>query len=229
MHILGYTKTTLLDYPGHVAATIFTGGCNFRCPYCHNGEFVVGSNNMEAISAEYVFSHLLKRRNVLNGVCISGGEPTLQPDLYEFILKIKDLGYKVKLDTNGSSPEILRTLIDDNLIDYVAMDIKNSIDKYTVTAACDERIIPKVTESVKILLENKIDYEFRTTIVKELHVKEDIKKICELIEGSKRYYVQGYVESENVIEKGFHAYTKDEILELIDFDRKINISIRGIE
>lgn len=229
MIILGYNKTTLLDYPGRVAATVFTGGCNFRCPFCHNKDLLDANISMNAIDEEYVFEHLKKRRNVLNGVCITGGEPTLQKDLEEFIHKIRNIGYEVKLDTNGSNPEVLKKLLDEKLINYVAMDIKNTYEKYAITAGTESHYIGKIRESIDILLSCEVDYEFRTTIVKELHVKEDIINITKMIKGARKYFLQGYVESPNVLEKRFSAYTRDELTDIIKDIKDINIMVRGID
>jgi pyruvate formate lyase activating enzyme len=213
MNILGLTKTTLLDYPEHVAATIFMGGCNFRCPFCHNRDIVFQDNNIEAIDVEEIIRFLIKRKNILSGVCITGGEPTLNNDLGEFVRRIKDIGYKVKLDTNGSNPEVLRGLIDEGLIDYCAMDIKNSREKYAVTCGVAGFDIESVEESIDILLhQDKIDYEFRTTVVRELHSMEDMVDIAKWIQGARRYYIQSYKDCEQVICRGYSAYG-NEVLE----------------
>ena len=188
MLLVGLNKTTLLDYPGRVAATIFTGGCNFRCPFCHNGDLVLRPSAQNTYSEEEVLSFLRKRKNVLKGVCISGGEPTLQEDLPDFIRKIKKIGYDVKLDTNGYRPEVLEHFLQDGLVDYVAMDIKNCKEKYGLTVGADEFALRNIEESVNILLRADIPYEFRTTVVKELHGFEDIVKISEWIAGCQRYF-----------------------------------------
>ena len=168
MLILGLTKTTLLDYPEHVAATLFTGGCNFRCPYCHNRDIVLQSSTLPPLAEDEIFSFLRKRQHVLSGVCITGGEPTLHQDLPAFIERIRALGYLVKLDTNGSNPQMLCSLIQDRLINYCAMDIKNAPEKYAVTAGCQN--LAAVKESVQLLLRQQtVPYEFRTTLVAELH------------------------------------------------------------
>ena len=178
MRIQGLQKLTLLDYPEKTACTLFTAGCNFRCPFCHNAALVTHIDNSNFFTEEYVLDYLKKRKGVLDGVCITGGEPLLHKDLPEFIKKVKALGYLIKLDTNGSYPERLQSLIDDGLIDYVAMDIKNTHEKYLATADCSDDELQNVIKSVEILKQNKIDYEFRTTVVKEYHDAEDIKKIA---------------------------------------------------
>lgn len=232
MIIAGLIKTTLLDYPEHVAATVFTGGCNFRCPYCHNGEFV---KRVSSLSEDEVLGFLTKRVNILEGVCISGGEPTIQPDLPDFISRIKELGYSVKLDTNGTNPDMLKELISGGLVDYVAMDIKNSPEKYAMTAGITEekarnRLLENVHTSIDILKEGHIPCEFRTTVVRELHTADDIKKIDKLIAGAPKYYIQSFKDSENVIERGrFSAYTKEELTELINVMKNVEPVLRGIE
>ncbi len=212
MLIAGLNKTTLLDYPGRIAATIFTGGCNFRCPFCHNAGLVLTPSSAEMYSEEDVFSFLIKRKNVLHGVCITGGEPTLQKDLQEFIVKIKGLGYAVKLDTNGYRPEVLQSLIEKGLLDYVAMDIKNSPSKYAATVGMDVDT-EKVKESVELLKTSAIDYEFRTTVVKEFHDREDFGAIVEWVRGCPKYFLQQYKESDYMIcmSQKFHAYEKEEM------------------
>lgn len=206
MLINGLNKTTLLDYPGRVAATIFTGGCNFRCPFCHNAGLVLYPYQQEVISEEEILLFLSKRKNILKGLCISGGEPTLQRDLPDFINKVKEMGYLVKLDTNGSNPVLLLNLIKKGLLDYVAMDIKNCVEKYQLTTGIDKTFnkekafqIDQIKESVQILKTAQIDYEFRTTVVKEFHAREDLLKIADWIKGCPRYFLQQYEENDNII------------------------------
>ena len=186
MIIKGLQKLTLLDYPGKTACTVFTGGCNFRCPFCHNAS-LVNDLNSDEISESDFFELLNKKKNVLQGVCITGGEPTLMPDLSEFIAKIKKLGYLVKLDSNGYRPEVIKNLVHDNLIDYIAMDIKNSEEKYPLTTGIDNIDIAKIKESINFIMNCNIDYEFRTTVVKELHTSTDIEAIGLLIKDAKKY------------------------------------------
>ena len=229
MLILGLTKTTLLDYPGKVAATVFTGGCNFRCPFCHNGQLVLNAAKEPQISEDEVFEHLNKRRNILEGICVTGGEPTIQADLVEFIAKIKDMGYSIKLDTNGSNPAKMRELIDKQLIDYVAMDVKNSKEKYFMTSKCSELMLEKVEESIQMLLSGCISYEFRTTVVNPLHTKEDLEEIARWIDGASAWYIQSYKESDHIIEKGMSSYSKEELLEMTRDISNIHWEIRGID
>lgn len=221
MKILGLNKTTLLDYPSRVACTIFLGGCNFRCPFCHNKDIVLASENIGEYTQDSIFAFLKKRKGILTGVCITGGEPTIHSDLPDFIDAIKQLGYKVKLDTNGSNPAMLSTLITNKLIDYCAMDIKNCPQKYDTSVSFSTSPISakydinEIRQSVEILLsqpcsdECGFSYEFRTTLVKELHAEADIRAICEWITGANAYYLQSYTESDGVFCKNFHAHDEE--------------------
>ena len=231
MEIHGFAKTTLLDYPKHVAATVFFGGCNFRCPFCHNGDLVLRPGKVPTIAEEEVLSYLKKRQGILEGVCITGGEPTLQPDLETFIRKLKELGYLVKLDTNGYRPEVLSSLLEKGLLDYVAMDIKNSREKYAMTVGKSNIEIANIESSVKLLLQGNIPYEFRTTVVRELHTSDDMKKIGAWIQGAQGYFLQNYVESEKVISPGFTSCSKDELVQMQILLRAYvpNTHIRGVD
>lgn len=226
----GLQKTTLLDYPDKVACTIFMGGCNFKCPFCHNKDLVFLPENYELYSKEEVMGYLQKRSGILDGVCISGGEPLLQEGVIDFIKEIKELGYLVKLDTNGNNPLRLKEILDLNLVDYVAMDIKNAQYKYASTAGLNADLfnINNIEESIKLLKNSKIDYEFRTTVVKQMHNLEDLIEIEKWISGSK-HYLQQYVDGENVITKGFSAYSLDEMNEFMTELKKINpkVELRG--
>ena len=203
MKISGLQKMTLLDFPGKVACTVFTGGCNFRCPFCHNASLL--NNAADEISEDEVLDFLEKRKGLLDGVCITGGEPLLQPDISDFISKVRDMGYAVKLDTNGSFPVKLKELAEQGMIDYVAMDVKNCPEKYGLTVGCDRISFSDVEESIDFLLEGRIEYEFRTTVVSEFHTVSDISKLAECIKGAKRYFLQYFVDSGNVLESGLHA------------------------
>lgn len=241
MLICGLNKTTLLDYPGRVAATIFMGGCNFRCPFCHNRGLVLEPSFQEAYSEEEVLSFLKKRKNVLKGVCITGGEPILQPGLADFMEKIKKLGYQVKLDTNGYRAGELEELLKTGLVDYVAMDIKNCPEKYAVTAGfgCEGGIqepfcLEQIERSVELLEQSGTDYEFRTTVVKELHTREDILKIAEWIQDCPRYFLQQFRESDEMLGEGCHGYASEEMRELSYVAQLIpkmkgKVFLRGIE
>lgn len=200
MVIHGLQKTTLLDYPGHVAATLFTGGCNFRCPFCHNGDLVLNPGGQPQIPMEEIMAFLKKRQGILDGVCITGGEPTLQPDLEDFIREVKELGYLVKLDTNGYRPEVLGRLLEEGLLDYVAMDVKASKDNYARAVGLESSFsIEPVERSVELLKNSSIDYEFRTTVVKGLHTVEEFDEIGRWLSGCRAYYLQGFQENENVL------------------------------
>lgn len=207
MLIKGLQKLTLLDYPGRTACTIFTGGCNFRCPFCHNASLVVDVNEGEKYEADEVLSFLKKRIGLLDGVCVTGGEPLLQKDIKEFLSEIKNMGYSIKLDTNGYSPEKLCEVLEENLVDFVAMDIKNSKEKYSQTAGIDVDIL-KIQKSVELIMQKAKQYEFRTTVVKELHNVNDIKDIAEWIKGASAYYLQSFVDSGDLICQGYSAHDK---------------------
>lgn len=220
MLLLGLQKLTLLDYPGKMACTVFTGGCDFRCPFCHNASLVIGVAKAPKLSEEEFFAFLNKRKGILEGVCISGGEPTLQPDLKDFIKKIRELGFSVKLDTNGNNPKVLKELVGEGLLDYVAMDIKNSLEKYPLTTGVDALSVDSVKESVAFLLSDVVDYEFRTTIVKELHNEADVESIAKLIKGAKRYFLQGFIDSGDLIKSGFSGYDKHSMESLLKLTKQ---------
>jgi pyruvate formate lyase activating enzyme len=231
MNIHGLYKLTLLDYPEHIACTLFTGGCNFRCPFCHNASLVTHLHASSLISEAEIFSFLKSRIGILDGVCISGGEPTLFNDMIPFIYRIKTLGFKVKLDTNGSNPELLNQLIEQNLLDYVAMDIKNSPTNYTRTIDLPEYDLTNINRSIAILMNSLIDYEFRTTVVKELHSASDFLEIAHWISNCSHYYLQAFAASKDLIKDGFSAYTKDEMISIANILRPFipNVEVRGIE
>lgn len=207
MHIHGFNKLTLLDYPGHLAAIVFLGGCNMRCPFCHNASLVLHPGEQPCIPMEEVLATLSGRKHLLEGVCISGGEPTLYPDLPEFILKIKELGLLVKLDTNGTHPEVIKALAKDKLLDFVSMDIKNSKEKYALTSGIPSFDIRPIEESVSYLLSGAVPYEFRTTIVKEFHTAEDMLSIGSWLKGATAYYLQAYKDSGDIIMPGLNGHT----------------------
>ena len=212
MKIVGFQKLTLVDYPGKMACIIFTEGCNYRCPYCHNSLLVYEKSDYE-ISEDEIFNYLDKRKGIIEGIVISGGEPTIQKDLIEFLKKLRNYPISIKLDTNGSNPDILEKILDNNLVDYVAMDIKNSIKKYPITTAIKNINVDNVLKSIKLLIHSNIDYEFRTTIVKELHDIDDIKEIRKLI-GKSKYYIQNFKDNENVKYSNLHGFTSNELKEI---------------
>ncbi len=208
MNIQGFQKMTLLDFPGRVACTVFTGGCNLRCPFCHNGGLVrtpFASSNLE----DEVLTYLARRKGLIDGVCITGGEPLLQPDLEDFIRKIKEMGYLVKLDTNGSLPKRLGALLATGLIDYVAMDIKSSPEGYEAATGCS--VDPAVyAESVDLIRQSGIAREFRTTAVKGIHTAEDFAAIGEWLAGEERYFIQCFVDSGNLLGGSCAAFDGEE-------------------
>lgn len=216
MKIAGLQKMTLLDYPGRVACTVFFQGCNFRCPFCHNRDLLAGDGEAW-MSDEELLSFLEKRKGLLDGVCVTGGEPTLQKDLPELLKKIKALGYGVKLDTNGGRPEVLKALVEGKLVDYVAMDIKNSPAQYPQTAGVSQEQLGQIEESIRFLLSEKVDYEFRTTVVKEFHSARSVEEMGAWIEAlgdgnkAKKWFLQSYVDRESVLSQGLHAPEAEEI------------------
>ena len=211
MNIQGLQKLTLLDYPGKMACVIFTAGCNMRCPFCHNSRLVINPEKESELSVEEVLSFLKKRQGILDGVVITGGEPLLQSDIKELIIRIRELGYPVKIDTNGTFPDRLKELVNEGLVDYVAMDIKNSPELYGETVGISGFDISKIKESIAFLLENKVEYEFRTTVVREFHSVFGMENLGKLIKGAKRHYIQSFVDSGETIAFGLSAVPKDEM------------------
>ncbi len=211
MKLGGLQKLTLLDFPEKVACTVFTSGCNFRCPFCHNASLALAKDN--DFSESEFFSFLKKRQGLLEGVCITGGEPLLQNDIEDFIREIKNLGFLVKLDTNGSFPEKLSKLLP--LLDYVAMDIKNSPKKYLLTAGVDYNILDKVNQSIQILKNSDVGYEFRTTVTRELHSVKDFDEIGKWLEGVPRYYLQAFIDSGNIFSQNISAATVEDMQEYL--------------
>lgn len=211
MIVHGFQKTTLLDYPGHLASTIFLGKCNFRCPFCHNSILVLEADMVKSLDSKDILATLKKRLGILEGVCITGGEPTLNPELPDFIKAIKDLGIKVKLDTNGYKPDVVASLLDKKLLDYVAMDIKSSKDGYALAAGLKSVDINRIDDSIIIISNKAPDYEFRTTLVKGIHTEEDILGIGEWLEGNHKYFLQNYKDGENVINPIYESFSDQEI------------------
>ena len=216
MIIKGIQKLTLLDFPGRVACTIFTAGCNFRCPFCHNASLVLGADTPTGtIPTEELFAFLEARRGRLTGICISGGEPTLQPDLEDFIRRVRALGYAVKLDTNGYRPEVLERLISEGLVDYIAMDIKSSREGYSRLAGVPVDI-DKIEQSVRIIMHSGVPYEFRTTVIGDLHTEEDFHKMADWLAGAEKFFLQGFVDSGDVISGDIHGYDKSGMNNLLN-------------
>ncbi len=219
MKFYGIDKLSLVDYDEKLSCTLFTAGCNFRCPFCHNSSLVI-STPENYISEEDVLKYLSTRTGILDAVAITGGEPTLNNDLIDFISKVKKLGFLVKLDTNGHNPEMIKYLIENNLIDYIAMDIKNSKEKYALTTGLDSLDISNIKKTVELLLKNHIDYEFRTTIIKEFHESDDFIKIGEWLKGAKKYRIQKFIPNENCIKQGLHEVSKENALAVKDIIQK---------
>lgn len=234
MRLSGIQKLTLLDFPGKSAATVFTPGCDFRCPFCQNVALVLGG---EKGFPEYpvadLFSLLAKRHGLLDGVCITGGEPLLQPDLADFCLRIKDAGFAVKLDTNGSFPDRLRSLVEQDALDYVAMDVKNGPTRYAETAGVANLDLGPLRESVSYLLGDAVPYEFRTTVVRELHTVDDLRELANWIQGARAWFLQQYIDSDTVIAGmgAFSSYSDDEMKALIPAlsDLVPTVSLRGVD
>ena len=231
MLINGILKLTLLDYPGHTACTVFTGGCNFRCPFCQNAALVLRVSEQPVVQEEELFNLLEKRKGLLDGVCVTGGEPTLQSDLLDFLRRIKEKGFLVKLDTNGTRPQVISQALNEGLVDKVAMDIKTSRESYPLVAGISKPDMKAVEDSVKLLMSNPGKYEFRTTVVRQLHTAEDMRRIGKWIQGAQEYYLQGFKDSGDIIEDGFSAFSKDEMESLMAEVRPFvaSVQLRGIE
>lgn len=209
----GLQKVTLLDFPGKVACTVFLTGCNLRCPYCHNPDLVLTKDNGKYISEKEFFEFLLSRKGKLDGVCITGGEPTLYPNLTNLIRRIREMGFLVKLDSNGTVPEILKPLLREKLLDYVAIDIKNAPSQYAETCGAD--VIEYVEKSVALLKNSNIDYEFRTTVCHPFHSPKCMEEIGRWLRNAKRYYIQPFVDSGNLLGSGISAMAKPELKTLL--------------
>ena len=229
--IAGLQKLTLLDFPGRVGCTLFTEGCNCRCPFCHNASLVTLVGKNQGYTTEYVLDFLKKRQGIVEGVCISGGEPTLMPGLEDFIREVRGLGFAVKLDTNGSRPEILKHLVNEGLLDYVAMDIKNCREKYALTSGLDEEYdISKIEESASFLMSGAVDFEFRTTVVDPLHETEDFRLIGEWLAGGEKFFLQKFTDSGDIIGRGLGAYSDEKMTEFLNELKRLvpNAQLRGI-
>ncbi len=227
----GLQKLTLLDYPGKVACTLFTKGCNFRCPFCHNASLVIRANEQQMYKNDEIIAFLKKRQGVLDGVAITGGEPTLMSGLYDFIKQVKELDYSVKLDTNGSRPDLLKRLINDGLVDYVAMDIKNSPEKYAYTCGLPESYdLSKIEESKNYLMEGNVDFEFRTTVAKPFHSEEDFYQIGEWLKGSEKYFLQQFKDSGDIIGQEISPFNESEMEKFLNILLPFvpNAQLRGV-
>lgn len=232
MQIHGFNKTTLLDYPRHLAATIFTGVCNFRCPFCQNAALVLHPSTEPVIPPEEILSYLKKRAGILEGVCITGGEPTLQPDLMEFLQQIRDLGLLIKLDTNGYRPDVLQDLLSKQLLDYIAMDIKSSRERYANAAGISTLDPTIIDKSISLIRTSGIPYEFRTTAVRELITEADFISIGNWLQGSDAYYLQGFQDSGDlIVPHGLSGYTRAELESIRSLLQPYfqTVDIRGID
>ena len=230
MLIKGLQKLTLLDFPEKMACTVFTFGCNLRCPFCHNASLVLADRADDtAISEEEFFSFLQKRRGILEGVCVTGGEPTLMPDLPDFIRRIRAMGYAVKLDTNGYRPDVLKALVAEGLLDYVAMDVKNSLRLYPKTTGIPGLNTALIEESMDFLMEGHIPFEFRTTLVRGLHTPESVADMGRRLAGEERFFLQSFEDSGDLIGEGLSAFDRAETESLLTLLRAYvpNAQIRG--
>ncbi len=220
MIISGIQKMTLLDYPGRVAATIFTQGCNFRCPFCYNASLLPMTPQAGQVSEQDVLDLLKKRAGILDGLCISGGEPLLQADIASFIGQVKSLNYLVKLDTNGSQPDKLKQLVEQGMVDYVAMDIKNCLPRYGETIGLANYDTAAIEASVEFLRQGTVDYEFRTTIVKEFHRPQDMELIASWLQGAPKYYLQSFTSSGDIVQPGLTSCSKQELSQFLSIVRQ---------
>ena len=229
MLIHGLQKMTLLDYPGYVACTVFLNGCDFRCPYCHNFELVDGTAK-PLMEDEEFFAFLGKRKGLLDGVCISGGEPLLHKDIDVFIRKIREMGFKVKLDTNGYHPDMLKALIDEGLLDYIAMDIKNSFAKYPITTGTPDIDTSIIKNSISIIMNSGVDYEFRTTVVGGLHSENDFEQMGEALQGAKGYFLQQFTMRDTVPDSTLYSPSADDLGNYLKIARKHvdSAQLRGV-
>lgn len=229
----GFQKLSLLDFPGKVAAIVFTNGCNMRCPFCHNYELVENAEeNTELFEPEEVLEYLIKRKNVLDGLLITGGEPTIQPGLEQFIRDVREkTGLKIKLDTNGLNPDKLQNLIDKKLIDYIAMDIKNDFENYSEITGIRKINVDRIQKSIEIIKKSGVDYEFRTTIIKNYHNEKKIENILKIVGEDSNYYLQKFIVSENVPDKELVSYEDDELKKMVEkLSKKYpKIKLRGIQ
>ncbi len=229
MKISGLQKLTTLDFPGKIACTAFTHGCPFRCGFCHNAALVTDAEP-ESIELKEIFAYLQKRRGIIDGVAVTGGEPLMQPGLLDFLRRVKDMGYLVKLDTNGAYPGRLRACLEAGVVDYVAMDIKNSPEKYAATCGLPHVDMEAIRQSIELIMHSGVDYEFRTTAVKELHSDADFEAMGELIKGAKRYFIQLFVDSGGLIGDNLSAPEKEDMerWKMISSRFVENVEIRGI-
>jgi pyruvate formate lyase activating enzyme len=231
MDFSGWEKLSLVDYDDNLTTTLFMAGCNFRCPFCHNSSLVLSPKDCPTIPWSEIKSYLTKRQGVIDAVCVTGGEPTLMPDLLDKLKEIKELGFLVKLDSNGSHPAIIKKAVELHLVDYIAMDIKNAPDKYALTTGSVNVDLASVKETAAFLLEGHVDYEFRTTIINEYHNEKDFEEISAWLEGAKKYFLQRYIDSENCISHGLTMVSKEKALtfKAILDKRMEHVALRGYD
>ena len=230
MHIHGLQKLAMVDYPGKLAATVFTGGCNLRCPFCHNALLVTRLAETPEIPEQEVLDFLASRRGLLDGVVLTGGEPLLQPDAADFLRKVRELGFAVKLDTNGCDPARLAEILNQGLVDYVAMDVKNSPERYAETAGVPGLDLGPIRESVTWLLEGRVDYEFRTTVVRQFHDEDSFRSIGPWLAGASRYFLQSFVGRDTVLCPGLEAWPKERLEAFAELVRPWvpTVALRGV-
>lgn len=228
--INGLAKLTLLDFPGRTAATVFLAGCNFRCPFCHNAPLVTQTDGVQHISYAELEAFLAKRAGLLDGIAVTGGEPTLRPELADLLRLIRRYGYATKLDTNGTYPDVLQALIDEGLVDYVAMDIKNSRSKYPQSVGCENVDMDAIERSVAILRSGVVGHEFRTTVVRGLHTEADMEDIGRWLEGERRYFLQNFVDSGALIVPGTCGVSREDMRALLAAVRRYipDAQLRGM-
>ncbi|MBK5251307.1 MAG: anaerobic ribonucleoside-triphosphate reductase activating protein [Peptostreptococcaceae bacterium] len=229
MQFRGWQRVSLMDYPGKIATTAFVGGCNFRCPYCHNWELVENGSNLEAISSDEVLAFLKKRSAMVDGICISGGEPTIHKELPEFARRVKGMGKLVKLDTNGANPDMIRELLDGKWLDFVAMDVKCTMERYCALTKCSADELPKLKESIEMIKKSGIDYEFRTTITREYNPSSDKEALAHLVSGAKSYALQKFRIPEGHFDENLSPLSKIEAEEIMEAVRPHvgEINLRG--
>lgn len=230
MTIAGFQKLTLLDFPGKTACTVFTAGCNLRCPFCHNADLVLSPSSLQKFSEDDIFSYLSKRKGLIDGICITGGEPMLMKDLPFFCEKIKNIGVSVKIDTNGSFPSLLKYIVRNGLCDYVAMDIKNTLTKYPETVGISDLDVTPFAESIEFLKSSEIPHEFRTTVCKPFHTESDIIEIGKMLGDNERYFLQSFVDSGRLIGDGVSGFLPSEMKDMLSKLKEFvpNADIRGI-
>ncbi len=229
MRICGLQKLSMVDYPGKIAATVFTGGCNLRCPFCHNALLVTRLEESPRLEESEIYDFLQKRRGLLDGVVLSGGEPLLQGGAADFLQRVRAMGYSVKLDTNGCYPDALAAILEAGLVDYVAMDIKNAPEKYAMTVGLPEFDLAPIEKSIALLKRSGAEYEFRTTLVRELHTSADVAAIGQWLRGAPRYYLQNFEDSGNLIGANLHGFSREELQAMAEIAGKFmdTVHIRG--